>query len=378
MKKILIFYLSESSGHHAAANAIEAGLKLYSGNNVQVRTINALNYLSPLLEKVVMKTYMGVVRGVPDIWDFIYENEKFQKRISRLREKAHKMNTPKFFELIIEEMPDTIVCTQAYACGVLNTFKEMYGFDFSLYGIITDYIVHPYWIYKNVDHYIVPSEEVKQKLIEKEIPENKIQCFGIPVRPHFSDIHNTKEIRKRYNIDDKAYVIMIMGGGLGLLPMKNIISKLDKVSLPLHIIAVSGKNRKLYGKLKAIEKNINHPLIVFGYVNNISEIMEISDLLISKPGGMTTSEALIKSLPMIIYKPLPGQESGNTEFLVRKNVAVKMGRIKDLPGLVEALLDNPDKLHEMRKNIEALRKPFPTLKIANHILGNCDVSLLEV
>ena len=108
MKKILVLYLSESSGHHSAANAIEAGLRMFSDDPVHVRTINILNYLSPVLEKVIMKTYMGVVKGVPDIWDYLYDNEKVKDKLSKWREKAHRMNTPRFFELIVREMPDEL------------------------------------------------------------------------------------------------------------------------------------------------------------------------------------------------------------------------------------------------------------------------------
>ena len=378
MKKILVLYLSESSGHHSAANAIEAGLRMFSDDPVHVRTINILNYLSPVLEKVIMKTYMGVVKGVPDIWDYLYDNEKVKDKLSKWREKAHRMNTPRFFELIVREMPDAIICTQAYPCGVLSAFKEMYGFDFSLYAIITDFVVHSYWILDNVDHYIVPTEEVKQTLIDKEVPEEKIECFGIPIVPHFSDRHDTEAIKKRYAINNNSSVVTIMGGGHGLLPMKEIISRLNSVTQPLHIIAITGKNRKLYEKLLEIKKKVHHPITILGYIDNVSEIMEISDILISKPGGMTTSEALVKNLPMIIVNPLPGQEARNTEFLVEKNVAVRLNRIKDVAGIVENLLSNNGKLLEMKKKIQTISKPFPTKNIANHVLGCNDVSLLEV
>ncbi|MFC1667898.1 glycosyltransferase [Chlamydiota bacterium] len=378
MKKFLILYISETSGHHTTATAIETGLQLFSKDSVSIQTVNALYYLYPYFEKVIMKAYMGVVKKAPDIWEYLYDNHKVKDKLSGWRERTHRRNIPKIFELIMAKRPDVIICTQAYPCGILNAFKKMYGFDFELYAVVTDYVAHSYWVFDSVDHYIVPTEEVKEQLMSKGVLEERIKCFGIPLMPRFYKKHDLFETKLRYGINNGDKVVTIMGGGQGLLPMKKIIKELDSLSFRLHIIAIAGKNEKLYDSLLALKKKIQHKISVLGYITAVPQIMEISDILISKPGGVTITEALVKELPMVIVRPLPGQEAKNTEFLIKNNIAIKIDSIEELSGMLTNLFAHENKIEQMKDAMRLLRNPRSLQLLTSLILGNKDAALLEV
>jgi len=363
LKRVLIFYISVNSGHHIAAKSIEHAL-LKLDDHLEVLTINALNYISPLLEKFVIKSYMGVVKNNPELWEYLYDNSKVKDKLSKFRDFAHRLNSSRLLGLVSEFNPDVIVCTQAYPCGVLSAYKETRPDCCPVVGVVTDYAVHSYWILKNVDLFVVPTETAKGKLLEYGISTEKIKALGIPVDPIFNKKLDRQLLKSWYGIDQDRTVILVMGGGQGLIPIREIVMALQEVRHPIHIITVAGRNQSLRTKLEDVRERCRTPLTIYGYVNEIDALMEMSDLLISKPGGLTSSEALVKRLPMVIFKPLPGQESKNTEFLVENSAALKVDYVDEIPGIIEKLLGKPGQLEEVRQRIDLLRKPNAAMDIA--------------
>lgn len=367
MKRVLIFYISVNSGHHMAAKSIENAL-LRLDENTEVLTVNALNYISPLLEKFIIKTYMGVVKNTPELWEYLYDNHKVKEKLSKFRDLAHRLNSSRLIQLLTDFEPDVAVCTQAYPCGVLASYKAQNPHCCPIVGVITDYAAHSYWAINEVDVFVVPTQQTQKCLVQQGIPEEKIKVLGIPVDPIFSKKLNKKLLKSWYGIPENRKVIMVMGGGQGLIPIREIILSLQEVRSPIHVIAVAGRNNALKAKLDEIQTKCRVPLTVYGYVNEIDQLMEVSDILISKPGGLTSSEALVKELPMIIFKPLPGQESKNTEFLVRNEAALKADTVDEIPKMVQGLMDHPERLNKIRRTIDSLRKPFASTDIAKKVL----------
>jgi processive 1,2-diacylglycerol beta-glucosyltransferase len=311
---------------------------------------------------------MAVIKRTPQLWDYLYDNPKVIKKVEKIKNTIHKFNSPKLKNLFDKFQPDAIVCTQAFPCGMVADFKKTYASDIPLVAVLTDYIPHSYWIYDTVNYYITPSDEVSLRLVKKGVTLDKIKSLGIPFDPEFNERVPKAEVVRKLNLDQNIATILIMGGGQGLGPIKTIVRSLEKVKFDFQELIVTGTNKKLCKSLQKKIKKYKKKILIFGYVNNINELMSIADIIITKPGGVTTSEALAKKIPMIIIKPIPGQEASNTIYLTEKKAAIKIDRPKDINIVIEDLLRNPNKLNYLREAAGHIGKPNASLEIAKFLL----------
>lgn len=367
-KKILLMYITKNSGHHRASLAIESALKEISPS-FQTIVINAFAYTNPILEKVINKTYMEVIKNRPEVWEYLYDNPKILKSAQGLRDAIHKFNSKKLKTLLEDFGPDAVVCTQAFPCGMIADYKKNLNLDLPLIGVLTDHAPHSYWIFRDVDWYVTPSELCKERFVKNGVSESKIKVFGIPIDPRFSKTLDRGNIYKETGLDSKSPVVLIMGGSQGLGPVEDIVTMLEDRDVSFQLAVVCGINKRLEKTLKRKIPKYKKRLSVFGHVRNIDELMEISSIVITKPGGLTTTEALSKDLPMIIVHPIPGQEMKNTEFLLQQGVALKAEDSEDIVALVQELLLNSTKLDEMRKRAGELKRPDAARDIARLVLG---------
>jgi len=366
-RRIILMYISEVSGHHSATLAIEKAIKKLSPH-AEILNINAFNYTNPISEKIVNRLYMSVIKRAPKIWDYLYDNPGVVKNIERLKESIHKFNSPKLKTLFDRFRPDAVVCTQAFPCGMVADFKKTYNSDIPLIAVLTDYIPHSYWIYDKVNYYITPSEEVTHRMIKKGVLPHKIKTMGIPFDQKFNEPQDLDKLIQKFKLKENLPIILIMGGGQGLGPIKTIVKSLEKVKKEIQEIIVCGTNKKLYNSLKRKIKKYKKKILLFDYVHHINELMSIADIIITKPGGVTTAEVLAKNIPMIIAKPLPGQEANNTAYLVAKGAALKVDKTRKINLVVEDLLANPVKLKRMRESVGRISKPAASLDIAKLLL----------
>ncbi|MDD2679464.1 MAG: glycosyltransferase [Candidatus Omnitrophica bacterium] len=360
-------YISEVSGHHNATLAIEKAIKILAPG-AEISNINAFNYTNPVAEKVVNSIYMGIIKVAPRIWDYLYDNPKIVKRIEKAKQNINQTNSPKLKKLFERLKPDMVVCTQAFPCGMVAGYKKTYQVDLPLIAVLTDYVPHSYWIYDAVDCYITPSEDVSLRLIKKGVPERKVKALGIPFDPKFNATLDKNSIFAKHKLSPDLPTILIMGGGQGLGPIKTIVRSLEKVGRAIQEIIVTGTNRKLYNALKRKIKKYKNKILVFGYTQNINELMSIADIVISKPGGVTTSEVLSLAKPMIIVKPLPGQEANNTAYLTQKEAALKVEDAKTINLIIEELFKNPHKLKHLSDSARQISKPNASMDIARLLL----------
>lgn len=365
-KKVLLLYISEHSGHHCASTAIENALHSLD-SSVETMNLNSFNYTNPILEKVINHAYMGVVKTKPEIWDYLYDNPNVLRNTQKLRDMFHRFNTGKLKPLLDEFAPSAIVCTQAFPCGMIADYKKSYGLAVPLVGVLTDYAPHSYWIYNNVDRYIVPSDCTGKKLQDNGIEAAKIMSFGIPIEPKFRrDNNDGAALHRELGIDPSKPCVLVMGGTQGLGPIKDMVRSLDRSPLDIQMVIVCGTNKRLYRHFQRVR--FNKKAVVLPYASNIEELMQISDLVITKPGGITTAEALAKGLPMLIVHPLPGQEAMNTRFLLNEGVAVKAESPEDVTVILGELLYNKNKLADMKHKALLLSKPSSSIDIARMIL----------
>ena len=365
--RIGLMYISEISGHHSATLAIEEAIKTLQPD-AQILNINAFNYTNPVSERIVNSIYMGVIKRTPRLWDYLYDNPSVVKKIEKIKNSIHRFNSPKFKRLFDEFRPDVVACTQAFPCGMVAEYKKNYNSKIPLVAVLTDYVPHSYWVYDDIDYYIVPSDEVASRLYKKGVPLGKIKTFGIPFNLRFNNNIPRDEAMKNLGLNPDMPTVLIMGGGQGLGPIKTIARSIDKIKLDFQEIIVCGANKNLYRSLKKKVKKYRKNILLFGYSDNIDTLMGISDLIITKPGGITTAEALTKRLPMIIVKPIPGQETNNTAYLTRQHAALKVDRPEEVYAVIEDLLQNPNKLNRMRESASRIAKPNASVDTARLLL----------
>ncbi|NQU95024.1 MAG: glycosyltransferase [Candidatus Omnitrophica bacterium] len=365
--RILLMYISENSGHHRACLAIEKALHQLS-DDVETLNVNSFNYTNPILEKIIGKTYMSVIRRKPEVWGYIYDNPNVVRRTQKLKEAIHRYNSNKMRTLLESYKPRAIICTQAFPCGIIADYKKTSDIGAMLSGVLTDYAPHSYWLYDSVDAYFVPSEETKERLVTNGIARERIKFTGIPIDPIFKKIIDKKKVLASLGLDGQEPVVLIMGGSQGLGPISETIKVLGNSSVNFQIIVAAGGNKGLYRRLKRVSARFKKKCVVLGYANNIDELMEISSIIITKPGGITISEALAKGLAALIIKPIPGHEEMNTSHLVKHRVAIRIDKPQDAEMFVKELLGNPRALKNMQERARAFSRPDSALDIARTVL----------
>lgn len=366
-RKVLLVYITRVSGHRQASVAIQRSLKTIDPG-IEIKSINGFGYTFPRLEKIVNKAYMGVIKRTPKVWDYLYDNPKFVRRSSVIKDFLHKTSHNKLSKLFDEFKPDTVVCTQAFPCGMIADFKMTHNLNIKLIAVLTDYAPHAYWVNEGVDYYVVPSEKTKERFLEHGISPERIKVLGIPVRPRFSKPLDKEKIAVKSGLNLKSPTILVMGGGQGLGPIKDVVKSLIRLERDIQLIVIAGTNARLMKWLKRVALKTNKKMITFQYADNIEELMGVSTLIVTKPGGITTSEALAKGLPMVIVNPLPGQEMFNTNFLLEKGIAVRVDDLKGIGRSIEALLQSPQRLESMMKAALDNAKPQASVDIARLIL----------
>ncbi|MFA5088391.1 MAG: glycosyltransferase [Candidatus Omnitrophota bacterium] len=366
-RKILMMYITKVSGHRQATLAIQQSLRSLDPD-VDVPAINGFGYTYPRLEKVVNRAYLGIIRRTPKVWDYLYDNPRIVKGTGTIKNFLHRTSHKKLRDLFERYRPDTVVCTQAFPCGMVADYKRANHLKVTLIGVLTDFAPHSFWLNEGVDYYIVPSIESKDRFVAKGIPPDSIKVYGIPIRTRFAMQLDKGPIAEKLGLDLKIPILLIMGGGQGLGPIKEIVHSLNRLDMPLQFIVIAGTNKELNKWLQGVEPKKDKKMLIYDYSRDIDKLMEISTLIITKPGGLTTAECLAKGLPMVIVNSIPGQEMRNTDFLLKKSIAIRVDNTSDVGEEIELLLKSPDRLAAMRKAAYENAKPYAALNIAKLIL----------
>lgn len=365
-KNILFFSVSIGAGHDSAARALENKF-IEKIPGVKIKIIDTFDYINSTLHKVVVGSYMETLKFNPKVWGYLYSQAENGDRIVDLGQILNKLLSYKLHQLIENFQPDAIICTHAFPTGMMSVLKAQTDLSVPVIAVLTDYTVHSFWIHDYIDYYVIPSDELKYECINKGMLSESIRPFGIPIRKEFSVDYDQSKIKEKLGLDEKK-VILAMGGGLGLGAVQETVKTLLGSSHNLQIVAVAGKNVRLYNQLSKLRQQ-HHNLHVFGYIDNIVEYMSAADLIVTKPGGLTTAEVLAKGLPMVIVDPLPGQEYRNTEFLLNWGVAVKVGGRSSLSALINQLFGNSLRMRHMKEMAAYLSKPYASDEITDFVIN---------
>lgn len=315
MRKKRILLLSEGfgSGHTQAAHAISVGIRRLS-SSVRTRVLELGAFQHPTMSSWIFSAYRKAITSQPKLYGLIYKKQ-YSKSLNRLSSLAlHRLFYNATEEIIRQLKPDLIVCTHMFPSIVVARLKRA-GLEVPLVTVITDYDAHGTWINPDVNHYLVSTEDVKEKLLLKGVEPESIVVTGMPVHPDFWQPSDPDAIRAELALKDMP-TVLFMGGGWGLFSSEELIYQAAAHKEQVQLIFVLGNNDKFREQL-ALDPRLIHPNIhIMGYTKEIGKLMDVSDLLITKPGGMTCSEGLAKGIPMLFYNPIPGQEEENCQYFV--------------------------------------------------------------
>jgi len=368
-RRFLLMHVTPRSGHHRASQAIERTVARLDPL-AHVASVDAFDYTSRLVRWAISRTYFSLIRHQPDVWEYLYDNPAVHTHVQRLRTLLHRYQATKLRRLLETVRPDAIACTQAYPCGMVADFKKHHGLATPLIGVLTDYAPHLYWFHETVDVYVVPSDQVKQRFLTRGIPESRVKVLGIPIDLRFAERSDRAATARRFGLDLARPILLIMGGGSGFGPLRDIVLNLDILPQDCQLVVLTGMNRPLCLWLQ--KRRFRHHVLPLSYVDDVPELMDIATLLISKPGGLTTSEALAKQVPLVIVDPIPGQEAYNARYLLAQGAAVQASSPDTARQTVRDLLDNPERLATLRQRIAQLAHPTAALDISKLLFSLAD------
>ncbi|MGI6588349.1 MAG: MGDG synthase family glycosyltransferase [Peptococcia bacterium] len=359
--KILIFSVSIGAGHDSVARAIAERL-LVEAPGSEVKIVDTFRYINSMLNKVVVGSYMETLRFTPKVWGYLYEQAEQGDKLIEISHLFAKILSPKLVQLIDEFNPHVIMTTHAFPTGMLGEMKCRGQVETLLASSVTDFHIHPIWISKGIDLYFIHSPDLAEPLIREGISAEKIKPVGIPIRMQFGEQRDSFEVKRKYCLSGDP-VVLVMGGGLGLGRIEAITKELLSEE-KFGVVVVAGKNKRLYDTLR----KLNNPrLRVFGYVKNMARVIAACDLIVSKPGGVTSAEVLAVGKPLVIYSSLPGQEDRNTAYLLNKGAAIKVKKLDKLVAELWALWQNPLCLRQMQERAENLGSPHASKLVWDNI-----------
>lgn len=368
-----VLFLSEAigSGHVKAAEAIAKALTT-ADPEIKTLRVDAFKYVNRLLNKIFVGTYLEIIRFTPQVYGFLYERAELSNDekgvISDFNRIINTLIATKLKNLIYDFNPDAIVCTHPFPCGVVSVMKDKGKISAPIYGVITDFTVHPFWMYSNIERYFVASEKVANDFIVKGLKPDRVDITGIPVGEVFSAKASKNELREQYGLDQKAFVILVMGGGFGIGGFDEIMRALSMTYSNIHAVFIAGHNKSLKIKLEKETKELGISRTVVGYTDAIHDYMKMADLLVTKPGGLTCSEALSCELPMLLFEPIPGQEERNAEYLMHTCSAMRVDDVETLARMIDWLANDRSKLESMSRYALTAAKPEAATAIAERII----------
>jgi processive 1,2-diacylglycerol beta-glucosyltransferase len=365
---VLFLSASVGEGHTSAACAVRSAVAERIPN-AHCQVVDSYRYASQVFHRVASNGYIGMVKMLPQLYKYIYDQAERATKVSAFKSWLHHYTAVNLRQYVAMLDPDIVVCTHAFPCGVMAEYKREYADAPPVIGIVTDFVVHPFWIHRNIDAYAVATTEMRQALIARGVPGERIAVTGIPIDARFGEGLSRTAARAAIGIDPHRKTILLMGGGLGIGPLENALVGMDTLRHDVQIVIVVGKNSRLERRLGEAARTLRKPVTVAGFVRNVYEYMRAADILVSKPGGMTSSEALAARLPIVMLRPLPGQEERNTRYLEDSGVGVRVQSMPELTTVLDSLLASPDRLHRMRENADALRMPHAAQAVADMIDG---------
>nr|WP_297172603.1 glycosyltransferase [uncultured Agathobaculum sp.] len=373
--RVLILSVTAGYGHHATAKAVG---DLLISRGAEVHTLDVYAYISNMIKTTIDKGYLFSSKHMQTLYRLVYQlaennGASYFSSAPSIINIINALGASKFAKVLAAYTPDVIVCTHVFAAQMVDELKKRKKLDdIQTIGIVTDYTLHPYWEdVPRVQHIVTASELLTYRCVKRGIPADRILPFGIPVHPKFNQPLERRLAAAELGIDPTMRTLLLMGGSMGHADHVKTLEALTQTGLPLQLLVVCGNNAKMKTRVERFAARYDGDCVIkpYGFVDNVEVMMSAADCIISKPGGLTVSEALAKNLPMLLVDPIPGHEERNVDFLVNNGMAALVTKNFPIDEAVYELFGNPVRLQTVRQTMQAVAHPDATERLVAFILG---------
>lgn len=387
--RILILSASTGGGHMRTSAAMKKYIEENRPNDI-VRVVDTFECIGHLYNKTVSEGYEIIAKTAPGFYGAVYNHTNKENKMTEFATKFQKGLSFKLLPLMVEFRPDVMIGVHAFCVDMATTIKKKYKMDIPVISLITDFAPHKMYVHEGVDAYVVSNEDMIDALEKFGVKRDEVQVSGIPIDPVFYKNHDKQELMKKMNLDPNLPTLLLMAGSFGVRDIFKIYLDIVETEIDFQVVLVTGKNKRLFDEFDAIldstyeenDENLKSgkydeydseafaedetitenresnkvyaghcgvkPTKLLYFVDNINEYMYIADLIVTKPGGLTVSEAIASTLPMAIFSAYPGQEEDNAIYLESSNMAVRLPK-KNSGKVVHDLLLSPQKLESMKE-----------------------------
>ena len=369
---ILVLSASVGAGHMRAAQAVELALRQLAPE-AQVRNVDVLTLTNATFRRVYGQAYLDLVNKAPHVLGYIYDvldkPRRHDAKRDRFRLALEKLNLKRFSELMRDGNWDVVVNTHFLPAEIIASLRRDGSLTVPQLTVTTDFETHRLWVNEPCEHYTTASEEGAAYLRHWGVPAEHVTATGIPIHPVFGEPKDRARCLSHQGLIGDRPVILQLAGGFGVGPIEKLYRGLLSIELPLEIVVVAGRNEAARAELERIEPPPRHRVRLLGFTDQIDELMAAADVVVSKPGGLTTSEVLARGAAMAIVNPIPGQESRNSDFLLENGTAIKINNVATLPMKLTQLLKDPTRLESLKQNARRIAKPHAAFDVARLALG---------
>jgi processive 1,2-diacylglycerol beta-glucosyltransferase len=375
--KIALFSVSAGAGHLRAAQALQAAAeRWYPG--VETVHVDLMDLVPKLFRKVYTDTYLRIVERHPAVWGYLYDRadqEKADSALNRLRIAVERLNTRELGRVLKEIDPDHVICTHFLPAQLLSRKIATGSFRKPVWVQVTDFDLHALWVHDHMRGYFAANDEVAWRMADRGVPAETVHVTGIPVMPVFGESRDRVACARELGLDPARKTVLMMSGGAGIGGIETMAGRLMELEGDLQLVALAGRNERLLEELRRLAAGKPGRLSPMGFTRTIERVMAASDLAVTKPGGLTTSECLAVGLPMIVISPIPGQEERNADYLLENGAALKACGAPALAYRVGKLLNDPQLLRTLRENALRLGRPDAARAVLDIVLGSASGSL---
>ena len=374
-KNILVLSVSVGHGHLRAAQALEAGLKRWFPQH-RAKHVDLMTLVPLLFRKAYKDAYLRLVQADPALWGYLYSRTDAIRKnspLTRLLQKIESAAIKDLLDIIKGFEPDAVICTHFMPMNVLARWKSKGRMSLPVWVCVTDFVAHRFWLTPGQSGFFTATEEDAWRMGRRGLDGETIRAMGIPVLPDFIPPENPQQARreaaKAFGFDPEKKTFLLMGGGAGIGDMRGVASELLALDSDFQLVVLAGNNKDMLQKLQELAAKTPGRLFPLGFTNEVHVLFRAADLIITKPGGLTTVECLAMGRPMLVYAPIPGQEEHNADYLLENGAALKAFDASGLVWKVRALLADEGRLPRLAVNAAALGKPYAARDILGAVLG---------
>jgi processive 1,2-diacylglycerol beta-glucosyltransferase len=371
--RVLLLSASSGAGHLRAAQALEKAF--LARGDCLVEHVDAMKYASKLFQNLYHKTYISLANRAPDVLGLLYDRTDQPWNDPRPRLAMDRLNAQPMIRMLQRTQPDLCVATHFLPGEILAWLIDKKKLRARNAIVITDYDVHAAWLCRTVDRYYVALPESAEYMVAIGVPREKLRITGIPVDPLFAKPADRSAARKRLGLDGSARIVLAAAGGEGVGPVEQLVRGLLELGRPWQIVAIAGKSDKMRKRLETLSRQAgalpggSPRLCAVGFTTEMDQYMAAADLMVGKAGGLTTSEALARALPMVLIDPIPGQEERNADHLLEAGAAIRCNNLPVAAWKVATLLDDPARLKRMQEAARRMACPNAAANIAEDALA---------